>query len=291
MSLPNAPVFDISGGVAGSAAIPLVFNTPGANTQILWTYDGSDPTTGTIWQPGQVVPYNSWDYVNATSAAAQVFVQAIAHDTVQDTYSTIVIQEYDFTCANPVVVQTTTVDVSCSSPGSLLYYYAGTASEFSTLSPTAVQISNPSSLSLGAGSYVFFATSADSIVYNQTVVTTVVSVVGTVATPVLMAFGSNNNVRISAAVSSPGAVLHYTVDGTTPTAVSPVMPSSIAAVRGTVVSVVAIVGTDQSSIVSTTVKSPGEYILSGLQLPGSPLYSNGPSVPLSLRVRSFTVPC
>ena len=175
MSNPTPPVFDLSNGSVGSTDLPLVFIAPAPNMQILWTFDGSDPTTGTVWTSGQVIPYNSWQYYNATSISAVVYVQAVMYDTVQDTYSTYVVQDYIFTCDDPVITQTNTVNVSCLSPDSLLWYYEGNISSFDSMEATATQITNPSSLSLPIGTYVFFSTTSDGIVYNQTIIDTFVT--------------------------------------------------------------------------------------------------------------------
>lgn len=185
MSNPLSPIFDISGGNTGTTDIPLMFSVPGPNLQILWTYDGSDPTTGTVWSVGQYVPYNSWTYTNASSASATTYVQAIMYDTVQDTYSPIVVQDYTFTCSDPVITQTTTVNISNESPDSLLWYYSGTSDNFDTLVESATQITNPSSLSLSTGTYVFFSTTSDGVVYNPNIINTVVTSGSFVPSPVI----------------------------------------------------------------------------------------------------------
>lgn len=187
MSNPLSPIFDISGGNTGTTDIPLMFSTPGPNLQILWTYDGSDPTTGTVWSVGQYVPYNSWTYTNASSASATTYVQAIMYDTVQDTYSPIVVQDYTFTCSDPVITQTTTVNISNPSPDSLLWYYSGSSDTFDTLMESATQITNPSSLSLPTGTYVFFSTTSDGVVYNPNIIDTVVTSGTIIPTPVFSA--------------------------------------------------------------------------------------------------------
>ena len=185
MSDPTPPIFNISSGNVGTTNIPLFFSIPGPNLQILWTYDGSDPTTGTVWSVGQVVPYNSWSYSNASSASAITYVQAIMYDTVQDTYSSTVVQDYIFICSDPVITQTTTVNISNTSPESLLWYYSGTSDNFETLVESATQISNPSSLSLSNGTYVFFSTTSDGIVYNQNIIDTVVTLESVVSPAII----------------------------------------------------------------------------------------------------------
>lgn len=167
MSNPTSPVFDLSRGNIGTTDIPIYFTTPTIGLEILWNYDGSDPTNGTVWTPGQTIAYNSWQIQNTSTSSAIIYVQAIMHDTVQDTYSSPVIQDFIFICANPIVIQTgSTTHISNSSPNSILYYYTGTISNFTSLAPSAIQISNPSILSLTSGNYVFFSTTSDGIIYN-----------------------------------------------------------------------------------------------------------------------------
>lgn len=287
MSDPSSPVFDISGGNSGTTNIPLVFSTPGTNLQILWTYDGSEPTTGTIWSPGQTIPYNTWPYANATFESAVVYVQAIMYDTVQDTYSSPVIQDYIFTCADPIITQSSTITISCPSPNSLLYYYQGNVIDFDLLAPSANLISNPDSISLPNGSYVFFATTSDGIVYNQNIVTTEITLGSTIIPPIIKVSSSRNRVMISAASPTIGAVVHYTTNGTPPTSGSPSMPELLFVTRGTIFSAIAITSEGQSSVVSRTIKNIGEYVLSNMAI-GSFKFT-GPNKSIPMRVGNISI--
>jgi len=291
LSIPADPVFDISGGNTGTDDIPLVFTAPGSGLEVLWTYDGSDPTSGTSWTMGQVVPYNSWPYINATSADATVYVQAIVRDTTTDEYSSIIVQDYIFTCADPIISQTSTVNVSCSSPDSTLYYYSGNTTTFESDSLTATSASNPCSLSLPDGTYVFFSVTSDGIVYNQNIVDTTVASGVVLTKPTLIVHGISGDLFISAKTSIEGATFHYTSDGSTPTSASSVMPALLEVSSGSSISVLATYSSSISTIATTTIKLPGEYVCLGLGLSDRSLKLSSSIFNTKLEVKSFSVRC
>jgi len=291
MSEPLPPVFITSGGTSGTSSIPLQFEAPGPNLEILWTYNGDTPVLGTIWTSGQQVPYNAWTYENATEDSAYVYIQAIMHDTTDDSYSSIAVQDYMFLCANPIVVQSSTVNVSCPSPSSSIYYYEGTISEFDVLNVDATLVSNPDSISLPNGTYTFFSITLDGIVYSQSPVEIVVSSGASVLSPKIFIRGSGDSMQIYSIPVTPSSIVHYEIDNGDPNETSPTLDGFVNVSSGDSISIIAILGSDQSPITNKTIKSSIEYILAGMYPRNSSLKLSSSISNLAFGINSFnTVP-
>lgn len=263
MSYPDPPVFIISGiGVtSGITDIPLYFEPVTGNFEIYWSYDGTSPISGTLWQNGQNIQYNSWVYENTFTSSASVFIQAIVRDITTDEYSAISIQEYNFFCAKPnISLSTSGVDVYCSSPESLIYYFPGSLSAFDYNSSSTIQISNPAHVSLPNGEYVFFSTTRDGLITNLSFEEIVVDYhLDSILNHSLFLKEQLGRMYVELRPITLDSICVYTLNGEEPNLTSTVYTSAFLVTAGTIIKTKSFLSLRSSSTNTYMIKSIPEY--------------------------------
>ena len=217
----DTPSFSPTPGVYTTAQdVTLSCATPGA--AIFYTIDGSTPTASSTPYTGPItVPLDTTQTIKAIATKQDWTSSAVASGRFEITGT---VATPTFSPSPGTFTTAQSVTLSCTTPGAAIHYTTD-GSTPTAASPTfsaAIQVPLDTSKTIKA-----IATKAnwdDSAVASGTFVVT-----GTVATPTFSpaagTYATSQSITLSSA--TPGASLHYTTDGTTPDASSPLYTAPI----------------------------------------------------------------
>lgn len=249
------PSFGFGSGANSSTNQALTWTNPPTDgiTEIWYTYDGSDPKTSLtkfVWAPGSFVPFNASPEGVTPSTFQITRLKAVYRHVASGGFSTVLDYPIYFELA-PIVTsldsgfyeQSISVDVSCASPGSILYSMSQDGSTTLETYPTnPVTVNVPFSAS--PAFFHFAKESADGMLtsrggFSGSSSKTYQFKVGA---PQLDKFSviSGVPVNITATPTTPGSVVHYTLDGSVPTAASPTASGAVSVTPGQVFKAVAV---------------------------------------------------
>jgi hypothetical protein len=229
LPIAAAPIFTPPAGTyAAGQSVTLTSTTPGA--VVIFTTDGTDPRTSStaqtasgpmaISQPATLIAYAMASGYQASAESTAIFAFQAAMPSI--------------TPAGGSFSDTTAAVLATASPGAAIYY--------------TLDGSDPTPASAGGQAHVTVTIAQAATVTARAFVTgwtasapATASFTFQVAAPMLTAGGTfTGSATVLASTSTSGAILHYTIDGSTPTASSPVFPTSLVLTATTTVTVVGV---------------------------------------------------
>ncbi|MGC2696180.1 MAG: chitobiase/beta-hexosaminidase C-terminal domain-containing protein [Candidatus Angelobacter sp.] len=255
-----APGFSLPGGTYNSVqSVTLSDATPGAT--IYYTTDGSTPSTSSLLYSGPIT-VNSTTTINAFATVA-----GFSNSTVAGAGYTIVLPA-TAPILSPVggtysAVQPVTL--SDATQGAAIHYTTDgtTPTASSSVYSTAISVSKTTTIKTMATAAGFGNSPVASATYTlQTAPPTSNPPAGTYTTPQ----------SVSLADATPGAAIHYTTDGSTPTASSPLYSTAISFNKTTTINAMATYGSFNSSAVASatyTIHLPPPTVISINPVSGS----------------------
>jgi hypothetical protein len=277
--LPAAatPVFSpVPGTYFTALAVTISAPTPGA--AIYYTTDGSAPTAGSTLYSGPV------PIATATTLEAIAVADGFSDSAVATGTFTLVAATPVFTPAPGTYAGAQTVTMSSATPGAAIHYtsdgsapgsgsplYAGPVSVSTTTTLKAIAVlAGFGDSSVAAGTFTIDAVAVPAATPSFS--------------PAAGSYGSAVTVGITC--STPGASIHYTLDGSTPTASSTLYASPIALSSSTTLRAIATApGFTQSAVASA------DYVIN-LPQAATPIFSPAPGTyvdagaPLSVDISS-----
>lgn len=204
----SAPAFNpISGSYTGTQWVTLSSSTKDA--KIFYTTDGSDPGPGSINYSGTIAVHTS------DTLKAYATVEGMAPSTVSFGRYIITAAAPVFSVKSGTFPTTQSLTLSSSTPGAEIYFTTNGST------PTTASTKYVGAISISHGQTIRAIAVApgtlNSLVSSETYV--IGSVSAPVFTPGTTDIIGTQNVTIAS--STPGASIHYTTDGTTPTESSP----------------------------------------------------------------------
>ena len=237
-----------AGGVPSGTTVTITCSTEGAT--IHYTTDGTAPTE------------SSPTYSSPIAITADTTIKAIAIKTGMDNSSvatanyTVVLPKVanpTFTPSAGEVLSGTTVTITCATEGADIYYTTdgSTPSAESTKYTTPIEITAATTIKA-----IGIATD-----YQDSSVVTVAYTIGqpTAEAPTFVPNGGevNKGSTVTLSTTTPGGVIHYTTNGSTPTASSPVYTDPIAINADTTIKALTIAdGYKNSSVVTKNFTVP-----------------------------------
>lgn len=266
----STPTFSLAGGNYTSALlVSLASSTLGA--VIHYTTDGTTPTNAS---PIYTTPISvsvtttikavavATGYTNSVVASATYTISAVTPTASVPTFSP----------AGGTYTSAKTVSLSCSTVGATIRFTLDgstpTASSAAYASPFPISITTTvKAIAMAAG---YLNSAVGSAVYTISVVASIT------ATPTLSPAGGSftSTQSVSLSCSTAGSAIHYTLDGTTPTASSPVYTNPISVSSTTTVKAIGITPNYTNSTVASatytigvTPPPPGGSLAAGLGTP------------------------
>ncbi len=239
------PSFNPAPGAYSTAqTVTLSTTTPGA--QIYYTINGVTPTSSSLLysnNPITVSPNTTIEAIavangfnNSAIAAGTYFQGASLPTAVTPTFNPL---PGNFTSAQSVTILDTT-------PGAVIHY----TTDGTTPGPNSPVFSTP----IAVNSTTTIEAIAIATGYNNSLVATGLYTISlTATTPTFNPLPGNFTSAQSVSIldTTPGAVIHYTTNGTTPSASSPVYSTAIAVTTTTTIEAIAIAPGYNNSLVAT----------------------------------------
>ena len=266
-----APVFSPAQGTYTSAqSVSISDSTPGK--VIYYTTDGSTPTTSSSVYSSPIT-VSATETIEAIAAAAGYSSSPVttAVYTITPPAAAPV-----FTPAQGTYTSTQTVSISDSTPGKVIYY----TTDGSTPTTSSSVYSSPITVS-ATETIEAIATAAG---YSSSPVTTAVYTItppaaAPVFTPAQGTYTSTQTVSISD--STPGKVIYYTTDGSTPTTVSSLYSSPITVSATETIEAIAVASGYSSSAVTTAVYTITPPAAAPVFSPAQGIYTSTQTVSIS----------
>lgn len=251
-------------GGGGYTDLDLYFgSTPPAGSEYIYTQDDSDPTVPgnpavKVWSPGTKILFGSWTaaqnygnyaLVNVRAATRYIATGAISAEAPAWGAFYFGLDQLLGLPSPGAVHAAISMTLSCASPRSRIFVYQGTQSDFGTVTPT--EIANPGSYlvpwSTTPVTYTFYPTDEAGTMYGQPLTATWTFVVGA---PVITPAHAVSLVPVDVTLTCPsvGAVVHYTLDGSDPTASSPAVTGVVPVAPGQQIKAVAVLSGSVSPV-------------------------------------------
>jgi hypothetical protein len=237
-STPSTPVISPAGGTfAAAQTVTITDATQGAT--IYYTLDGSTPTASSTAYSGALT-------VSTNQTVSAIAISPGGNSAVATAAFTISIPAAAAPTFNPgagTFTSTQQVILSDATAGATIYYTVDgsmpTTSSTAYSSPIAVSASETIKAIATAPGFSASAISSAAYTINVTVAPPTFS-------PAAGSYTSAQNVTISDV--TPGATIHYTTDGSAPTASSTAYSAPIAVSANETLSAIAVLGSDTSSV-------------------------------------------
>jgi glucose/arabinose dehydrogenase len=223
----GTPIFTPPAGpIVSNTLVAVSTVTPDA--LIYYTTNGATPTSGSLLYSAPF-PLSGTATIRAIGVANGFNDSAVATAT----YSPAQVAAPAFTPSSGPITNSTTISISCSTTGAVIYYTV----DGTTPTITSLVYSNP--FTINGGVTVSAMGMADG--YLKSLVTTVFYSLVQTETPTFNpSVGPiTDGTTLSMSCATPGAVIHYTLDGTTPTTNSAVYSGPFTINGGIIVSAIA----------------------------------------------------
>jgi glucose/arabinose dehydrogenase len=235
----GTPVFSPpSGSVTNNTRISLSTPTPGA--AIYYTINNSTPTTNSPRYSGPFLFSGSLT-LKALGAAVGYANSAVATATYSEAQAATPV----FSPASGPITNGTSISISCSTPGSKVYYTADgtTPTTNSAIYSAPLAITQDTTLSALAAAPNDLTSGARSVTYT----------LAQVPTPTFSPPQGpiTNGAAISISCSMPGSTIYYTVDGTAPGTNSPVYTGPLALSGPVILNACAYIAQRQPSVIAS----------------------------------------
>ena len=231
------PTFSpVAGSYVGAQTVTVSDATSGAT--VYCTTNGTTPTTSS---PVYSSPFTVSTSENIQCLAAKTGYSNSGVSGAAYTISTPVVATPTFSVAAGTYTTPQTVTLSDSTAGSTIYY--------STNGTVFTAYSSPLTISAPETIYAYATLTG----YTQSATTSSAYVIATdipVITPTSGIYSTTQTVNIADA--TPGAVIYYTLNGTTPTTASSVYSAPLTVTTTTIVMAIAVAGSRASSAVATS---------------------------------------
>src|SRR5437867_1135247 len=212
------PTFSPTGGTYSSPqSVAISDATPGAT--IYYTTDGSTPTTASPVYSGPIL------VAQTTTIKAMAAASGMANSAVASATYTILQQQVAtpaFTPGGGTYTTPQSITISDATPGATIYYTTDgstptTASPIYTNPVLVTQTTTIKAMAAGGG------------MANSAVASATYTILQQVATPTFTPGGGTytSSVTVTISDSTPGATIHYTTDGSTPTTSSPIYTNPV----------------------------------------------------------------
>jgi glucosylceramidase len=274
-----APTFSPAAGSFTTAqSVSLSDSTTGA--AIYYTTDGTTPTTGSTLYAGTAIAVNTTKTIEAIAVASGYLNSAVASAKYAINLPAAALPTFTPVAATFTSAQS--VSISDTTAGASIYYTldGSTPTDKSTLFSATAPISITTTTTINA--IAIASGYSDSAVATGTFTINLPAAATPTFSPAAGTFTAVQSVTISDTTA--GAVIHYTVDGSTPTASSPTFSaaSPIAVDMTTTINAIAIANGYSSSAVATgkfTINLPAAATPTFSPAPGT--YTSNQSVSLA----------